>query len=308
VAPPDTERMPGRVCVGLVSLVRIEIGSRSEKSGSQSHRFLVCGSGILDVEIEMDLLRGSVGPIRRNVVRCELHADPPLARGVNDGMPVVVLEHSPAENHGPERALGAQICGVEHDHLAHHTHRRDCRARERRSAPGFVRSEMRWTDVRQSALMRRSSALVIATGLLLSACATSTKPPSSLRPAKVLTYPPVPAGGTDCGITNEMSGWPTTTVPGPAIYSCLSNALSSGRPARLVVIHPSNVDSGRTTSDGYAIPAGIVVTYRVFGPNRLQVTTDRREAGGPVSTRNCTGLAPQATGSAPTLSGCKPGQ
>jgi hypothetical protein len=168
--------------------------------------------------------------------------------------------------------------------------------------------KMRWTGVRQSTLMRRSSALVVITGLLLSACATSTNPPRSVSPTKVLTYPPAPAGGTDCGITNEMSGWPTTTVPGPAIYFCLSHALSSGQPARLVVIHPSNVDSGRTTSDGYAIPAGIAVTYRVFGPNQLQVTTDRREAGGPVTTQNCTGLAPQATGSAPTLSGCKPGQ
>jgi hypothetical protein len=79
-----------------------------------------------------------------------------------------------------------------------------------------------------------------------------------------------------------------------------------GRSARLVVIRPSNVDSGRTTSDGYSIPAGIVVTYRVFRPNRLQVTTDRREAGGRVTTQNCTGLAQLATGSPPTLSGCKP--
>jgi hypothetical protein len=154
--------------------------------------------------------------------------------------------------------------------------------------------------------MRRSSALVIIAALLLSACGTSTAPPSSLSPTKV-TYPQVPAGGIDCGITNEMSGWPTTTVPGPAIYSCLSDALSSGRPARLVVIHPSNVDSGRTTSDGYSIPAGIVVTYRVFGPNRLEVTTDRRAAGGRDTTQNCTGLTPLATGAPPTLSGCKPG-
>jgi hypothetical protein len=308
VAPSDAERMSGRVGVGLVSLVRFEIGRRLEKTSSQSHRFFVRGSGIVDVEVEMDLLRGSIGPIRRNVVRRELHADPPLTGGVDDRVPTVVLEHSPAENPGPERTLGAQICGIEHDHLPHHTHSRDCRARERRPAPGFLRAEMRRADMRQSALMRRSSAFVLITGLLLSACATSTKPPSSLSPTKVRTYPVVPVGGTDCGITNEMSGWPTTTVPGPAIYSCLSRALSSGRPARLVVIHPSNVDSGRTTSDGYAIPAAVLVTYRVFGPKRLEVTTDRREAGGPVSTQNCTGLALQATGSAPTLRGCKPGQ
>jgi hypothetical protein len=157
--------------------------------------------------------------------------------------------------------------------------------------------------------MRRSGVLVFITALLLlSACGTSTTPPSSHGATKARTYPPVPAGGTDCGIIDEMSGWPTTTVPAPTIYSCVSDALSSGRPARLVVIRPSNVDSVRTTSDGYSIPAGIVVTYRVFRPNRLQVTTDRREAGGRVTTQNCTGLAQLATVSPPTLSGCKPGQ
>jgi hypothetical protein len=75
-----------------------------------------------------------------------------------------------------------------------------------------------------------------------------------------------------------------------------------------VQIKPSRVDSGRTTSDGYLIPAGIVITYRVFGPARLQVTTDRREAGGRVTTQNCSGLSqPTPLGSQPTPSGCKPG-
>jgi hypothetical protein len=155
--------------------------------------------------------------------------------------------------------------------------------------------------------MRRASALVIITALLLSACGTVTTPPSSLRSTEARTYPPVPAGGTDCGITDEMSGWPTTTEPGPTIYACLSDALASGRPARMVVIRPSNVESGKTTSDGYSIPAGILVTYRVFGPHRLQVTTDRHEAGGRVTTQNCTGLALPAFGSPPALSGCRPG-
>ena len=73
------------------------------------------------------------------------------------------------------------------------------------------------------------------------------------------------------------------------------------------MIQPSNVSSGRTTGDGYAIPAGILVTYRVLGPDRLEVTTDRREAGGPVTTRNCTGLAPSAAAPPPAPSGCTTG-
>jgi len=118
----------------------------------------------------------------------------------------------------------------------------------------------------------------------------------------------VPAGGIDCGINDEMSGWPTTTTISKAtLYSCLSNALSSGRPARFVLIQPSNVDSGRKTSDGYSIPAGILITYRVLGPNLLQVTTDSHEAGGSVTSENCTGLSQLAPGSSPTPSGCKPG-
>ncbi len=154
--------------------------------------------------------------------------------------------------------------------------------------------------------MRRWCALVIVAALL-SACGTSTATRRSLSPTKARSYSPIPAGGTDCGINNEMSGWPTTTVPTPTIYSCLSDALGSGRPARLVVIQASNVNSGRTTSDGYSIPAGIIITYRVLGPNRLQVTTDRREAGGAVITQNCTGLSQLKPGSPPTPSGCKPG-
>jgi len=173
------------------------------------------------------------------------------------------------------------------------------------------------------ATMRRSCALVVI-AVLLAACGTSTASPSSTSmaaptstptaapsspsPTGVQTYPPVPAGGIDCGISDEISGWPTTTtLPASLLYSCLSDALSSGRPARFVLIRPSNVDSGSKTSDGYSIPAGIVVTYRVLGPNQLQITTDSHEAGGSVTTQNCTGLSQQASGSSPAPSGCTPG-
>ena len=140
---------------------------------------------------------------------------------------------------------------------------------------------------------------------VLCACGGSTATP---RPPKAVSYPPVPAGGTDCGINNEMSGWPTTTTPTSAVYSCLTDALNSGQPARFVQIKPSQVDSGRKTMDGYSIPSEIVITYRALGPSRLEVTTDRREAGGSVTTRLCTGLSqPTSLGSEPTPRGCKPG-
>ena len=159
--------------------------------------------------------------------------------------------------------------------------------------------------------MRRSSALARVTAVacaaaLLAACGTSSAPHTSQRAAPMRTYPPVPAGGTDCGITDEMSGLPTTTMAGTEIYTCLTGALGAGTPARLVVIQPSTVLSGRTTGDGYSIPAGILITYRVLGANRLEVTTDRHEAGGAVTTRNCTGLVPPSPGSPPTPTGCTP--
>ena len=128
--------------------------------------------------------------------------------------------------------------------------------------------------------------------------------PSSPRPTAIGTYPPSPAGGTDCGINSEMSGWPTTTASGITTYACIYDALASGRSARLVVIRPSNVDSGRRTNDGYSIPAGIFLTYRVLGPRQIEVTNDRRQAGGPITTQDCTGLAQPVPGQPPTPSGC----
>src|SRR6516162_2094394 len=124
----------------------------------------------------------------------------------------------------------------------------------------------------------RLGALVLM-AVVLCACGSTT---AMVRPLKSVSYPPVPAGGIDCGIDNEMSGWPTTTIASPAVYSCLTDALSAGQPARFVQVKPSNVLSGNKTSDGYSLPAGTVITYRVFGPARLEVTTDRRESGGPV--------------------------
>ena len=120
-------------------------------------------------------------------------------------------------------------------------------------------------------------------------------------------YPPVPAGGTDCGIVDEMSGWPTTvTMPTAQVSACITQAAAAGHPARFVLISASQVDSGRKTSDGYALPAAIVTTYVVTGPGRIEVTEDQREAGGPVATQLCTGLPAPTDGQALTPTGCTP--
>ena len=198
-----------------------------------------------------------------------------------------------------------------------------------RSATAAAIRGAAWSDVTQWPTMRQSCALVLIAALL-AACGTATTSPSSkptVAPSptttpsstvttvpspptstEVQTYPPVPVGGIDCGISDEISGWPTTTTMPPSMaYSCLFGALSSGRPARYVVILPSNVDSGSKTSPGgYSIPAAILITYRVLGANQLQITTDSHEAGGSVTTKNCTGLSQPVPGSLPTPSGCTP--
>jgi hypothetical protein len=63
VPPSGAKRMSGRVGVGLVAQLGIEVGRGPEKSGTESHRLLVGNSGIVDVEIEVDLLRAAVRPL-----------------------------------------------------------------------------------------------------------------------------------------------------------------------------------------------------------------------------------------------------
>src|SRR5580692_6638458 len=106
VPPTDAKRMPGGVRVHLVAFGGIEIRSRSEQSGTECDCLFVRSSRVVDVEVEMHLLGSPIGPVGRKMVRRQLHTDPPLSRGVDDAVPVVVLEDVPAENACPERTLG----------------------------------------------------------------------------------------------------------------------------------------------------------------------------------------------------------
>jgi hypothetical protein len=124
VPPADAEWMPGRVRVHLVALGGIEIRSRSEQSGAEGDCLFVRGSRIVGVEVEMHLLGSPIRPVGRNMVRRQLHTDPPLSSAVDDAVPIVVLEDVPAENASPERTLGIKVGCIEHDHLAHHVHER----------------------------------------------------------------------------------------------------------------------------------------------------------------------------------------
>jgi len=67
-----------------------------------------------DVEAPSHVLRRAVGPVRRDVIRRQLDAQPPLALD-DDAVPVVVPVHLPVQQPRPEGALGLPVGGVEHD-------------------------------------------------------------------------------------------------------------------------------------------------------------------------------------------------
>ena len=62
---------------------------------------------IIHMQVQMHLLgNDTMRPVGRNMVRRQLHADSPLSSGVDNAVPIVVLEDVPAEKASPERALG----------------------------------------------------------------------------------------------------------------------------------------------------------------------------------------------------------
>jgi hypothetical protein len=126
--------------------------------------------------------------------------------------------------------------------------------------------------------------------------------PVTTIPAPQGGGPPVRRFGTDCGIFDEMSGWPTTTldrvridfgaVPPPGLVECIVTAAEVGTPARLSLVRASEGDSGRRTTDGYPLPAATVVSYVVQEDRTIDVIADTRgQPGGGVSTRTCTAIS-----------------
>ncbi len=99
--------MTSGVGVHLVTLLGVQILRRLEQSSAEGCCRFMCSMWIIDVKIEMDLLRCTVGPLGRGKIRRELYTHSPLAGGVDDAVPRCVLEDPPIEHSGPERALGA---------------------------------------------------------------------------------------------------------------------------------------------------------------------------------------------------------
>ena len=70
----------------------------------------------------MNLLGITVGPLWWCVVGRELHADSPVARGVEDGMKTFLCEDTSAKHPCPEGTLSRKIRSIEHDNLTHDIH------------------------------------------------------------------------------------------------------------------------------------------------------------------------------------------
>jgi hypothetical protein len=122
MAPADTERVPSGIGVDLVPFSRGEVLRYLQQPSAQLDSGGVSACRVLDVQVEVHLLRVSVGPFGRHVIRGELNTDPPLTVGVEDTVKRVVGEYATAEHRGPKGALSLEIGRIEHDDLSEEPH------------------------------------------------------------------------------------------------------------------------------------------------------------------------------------------
>lgn len=131
VAPSDAEGVAGGVGIDLTALVGGEVAGlqepRSGGHGSFMRRVGVCG-----VQVEVDLLRCTVGPLRRLVVRGELDSEPPLPIGVDDAVEsVVIVDDVTVQERGPEGALSSDVSSIEDNHRSNKVHELDASVLEK---------------------------------------------------------------------------------------------------------------------------------------------------------------------------------
>ncbi len=77
VTPADAERVAGGVGIDLVAFGGGEVVGCLQQATTERNHLGVRAHRVFDVQIEVDLLRVSVRPVRRRVAGCELNADPP---------------------------------------------------------------------------------------------------------------------------------------------------------------------------------------------------------------------------------------
>jgi hypothetical protein len=112
---------------------------------------------VFGVQIEMHLLRRTVRPPRRHMIRSELNLDPPLPVGVDEAVKSVVLEDVTIEQLRPECALRMQGGGVEHHHGPYRLHANRSYERNERCSRYEAHRPVRSVGGARAASLRRLS-------------------------------------------------------------------------------------------------------------------------------------------------------
>jgi hypothetical protein len=74
--------MPGGIRVDLETLGRVGVIRRFQQPGAQRQGLLMGDLHVIDEEVEVDLLRRSIGPLGRDMSRRELESQPGNANDV----------------------------------------------------------------------------------------------------------------------------------------------------------------------------------------------------------------------------------
>ena len=123
LTPTQAEGMTCRIGVHAVPSFGVGIRCVLEESCAEVHGAAMRRCWIGDVEIDVNLLRLPIGPIRRDVVRCMLHADEPVPLAVNDAVELrIPIDHEPVQHGSPECAFGCHVCCIEDDDVTNTVH------------------------------------------------------------------------------------------------------------------------------------------------------------------------------------------
>jgi len=115
--------MTGRVGVHPVPVVGLGVLRILEESCAEGNGPTMRRIWVDHMEIDMNLLRFPIRPIRRNVARCTLHAKKPVPLVVDDWVELrIVVQRKPVKHGSPECALGFNVCSIEHDDVADTVH------------------------------------------------------------------------------------------------------------------------------------------------------------------------------------------
>ncbi|HUP87020.1 MAG TPA: hypothetical protein VM143_15305 [Acidimicrobiales bacterium] len=103
-------------------LIDSDVAARVKLNGAELQGLGAGLFGILDVQVQVYLLRIAVRPDWWDVPGSSLDAHDPAAVVVDDVVPITIRKHAPAEHSRPERALSVKVCSIEHDDLPDQFH------------------------------------------------------------------------------------------------------------------------------------------------------------------------------------------